>query len=678
MRNRLAMPKTLNGASNDITDSSIVQSSLSDNSIGKAMPALAASFDGIGANGYYPADANGDIGYSSITGKKYYMQVVNVAFQIWDVTNSAAVTSLYGPASTNTLWSGFGGVCETHNDGDPTVQFDHLANRWMVSQFAFTDPNDYHQCIAVSTSANPTGSWYRYDFLYSTTKFNDYPKFGVWPDGYYMSVNQYDGVTGNWVGAGAAVFNRTAMLNGLPATMIKFDLGAVVNWYGGMLPSDLDGPAPAVGSPNYFIEWDDSAWHGDPTDTLRVWGFHVNWATPANSTFGLNASFDPNTKIATANLDSDMCGGSGDCIPQPGTTQKLDAIASGQLMYRLQYRNFGAYQTLVGNQTVDATGTDRAGIYWFELRNTGTGWSMNQEGVYSPDTDNRWMGSVAMDKSGNMALGFSDSSSSTFPSIRYTGRLVSDPSGFLLQGEPILAVGGGSQIGGNRWGDYSMMAVDPADDCTFWYTQEYYKTTSFSNWSTRIGSFRFPSCSFTISGNAGIAGATMSYTDDTPKTVIADGSGNYSITVPSSWSGTVTPSLAADSFCPASQNYTNLNTSKTGQNYAHEVCRTFDPFSKWTSAFDLSHGWTVSSYVRTVGDVDGDGKADVIGFGQNGVYVALSNGVGFNPVSKWITAFDLAHGWTVAGFVRTVGDVNGDGKADVVGFGQDGVYVALS
>src|SRR5258706_3711540 len=242
-----------------------------------------------------------------------------------------------------------------------------------------------------------------------------------------MSVNQYDGTTEAWKGAGAVVFNRAAMLSGQPATMIKFDLGTVVPWYGGMLPSDLDGPAPSAGSPNSFIEWDDSTWHGDPTDTLRIWNFHVDWATPINSSFGANASFDPNVKVATANLDSNMCDGAGDCISQPGTTQKLDAIASGQLMYRLQYRNFRSYQNLVGNLTVDANGADKAGVYWFELRNSGAGWSMNQQGVYAPDADNRWMGSAAMDSLGNIALGYSVSSTSTYPSVRYTGRLISDP-----------------------------------------------------------------------------------------------------------------------------------------------------------------------------------------------------------------------------------------------------------
>jgi len=334
-------------------------------------------------------------------------------------------------------------------------------------------------------------AWNRYDFQYSTTKFNDYPKFGVWPDGYYMSVNQFDFVTDAWLGAGAVVFDRTAMLNGAAATMIKFDIGSVTLNYGSLLPSDLDGPAPAAGTPNAFTEWDDSTWLGDASDTLRIWNFHVDWVTPANSTFGANGSFDPNQLISTSDVDPNLAG-----ISQPGTGQTLDTL-SDRLMHRLQYRNFGAYQTLVSNHSVDVNGADRAGIHWFELRNSGAGWSLYQDGTYAPaDTESRWMASAAMDTSGDIALGYSVSSTVVYPSIGYTGRYAADPLGTMIQGEVALIVGGGSQThSSGRWGDYSMMAVDPLDDCTFWYTQEYYSATSSAGWQTRIGSFRTPVCS---------------------------------------------------------------------------------------------------------------------------------------------------------------------------------------
>jgi len=464
-----------------------------------AMPSPMANFDGVKNTDnpalYAPPDTQGAIGIDPATGKKYYIQWVNVSFQIWDVTDPAAPASVYGPAAGNTLWSGFGGLCETTNNGDPITLFDHQANRWVMSQFAFPSSappfNDNHQCIAVSTSADPTGTWYRYDFLYSTTTFNDYSKFGVWPDGYYMSVNQYNSTGSSFLGAGAVVFERAKMLNGEIARMLKFDIGAATTNYSSMLPSDFDGAAPESGTPNYFVEWDDSSWLSDPDDTLRIWEFKTDWVTPGNSTFGANTSYDPNYTIATADVDPDLCSYARACIAQPGTANKVDAI-SDRLMYRLQFRNFGSYKTLVSNHTVDITGADQAGIHWFELRDTGSGWGMFQQGLHAPNSDNRWMGSIAMDGSGNIALGYSVSSATTYPSVRYAGRLASDPLGTLPQGETTMISGSGSQTaGGNRWGDYSTMSVDPANDRTFWYTQQYYATTSGWGWQTRIGSFKF-------------------------------------------------------------------------------------------------------------------------------------------------------------------------------------------
>ncbi len=202
------------------------------------MPGTIANFEGINnVDGVLPPDTNGDIGVDPSTGTKYYMQWVNLSLQIWDVTDPVAPVSLYGPVDGNTLFSGFGGACETTNDGDPIVLFDHLANRWLASQFAL--PGPFYQCIAISQTADPTGAWYRYEFLYSNTLMNDYPKFGVWPDGYYMSVNQFDGSSFAWEGAGAVAFERDAMLVGDPADMVYFDLGAVtreLRWHVALRP----------------------------------------------------------------------------------------------------------------------------------------------------------------------------------------------------------------------------------------------------------------------------------------------------------------------------------------------------------------------------------------------------------------------------------------------------------
>ena len=446
--------------------------------IPSAVSAPLVSFDGVNnVNGVLPPDTNGDVG------PNHYMQWVNLSFAIYNKSGGL----LYGPAAGNTLWSGFGGTCQTSNDGDPIVLYDQLADRWMVSQFAVPGgTSGYHQCIAVSQTGDPTGAWYRYDFLYSSTNMNDYPHFGVWPDGYYMAVHEFANAA-TWAGQGVAVFERDKMLLGQPARMVKFNLYATDPNMGGMLPSDLDGPAPAAGAPNIFAEPDDNA-AGFTQDQIQLYAFHVDWTNTANSTFSLV------TKLATAAFDSNMCNGSRTCIPQQGTTAKLDAIAD-RAMYRVQYRNFGTHQSLVLNHTVDVNNADRAGIRWYELRNTSGTWSIYQQGSYSPDATHRWMGSIAMNGQGQIAIGYSASSSTMYPAIRYTGRLATDALGTMGQGEGTLHAGTGAQTHtAARWGDYSMLSVDPTDDCTFWYTTEYVQTTGQSPWRTRIGSFRVSSC----------------------------------------------------------------------------------------------------------------------------------------------------------------------------------------
>ena len=452
------------------------------------IPSPATSFEGLGnVDGVLPPDTNGDVG------PNHYVQSVNVSFAVYGKgTPSTPPVLLYGPAAASTLWTGFGGPCETRNDGDAVVMYDHLADRWVVSQLSL--PNlffgiafaPFYQCIAVSTTPDPTGAYYRYQFPFN--KLNDYPKLGVWPDGYYMGINQYAAISLQFAGQGVIAFDRQKMLAGLPATMQYMDLGSVDINLGGMLPADLDGTPPPAGSPAYFVQVDDDAW-GYSTDRLQLWRFAVNWSDPAASTFT-----GPSV-LSVAPFDSDLCSYARTCIPQPGTAAKVDAMAD-RLMYRLQYRNFGTHESLVVNHTVDADGTDHAGIRWYEIRDPRTTPTVYQQGTYAPDTNHRWMGSAALDASGNMALGFSVSGTATAPSIRYTGRLATDPPGAMTQGEADIVIGSGSQTHeSGRWGDYSMMAVDPIDGCTFWYTQQYYGATSVQGWQTRVGSFSFPSCS---------------------------------------------------------------------------------------------------------------------------------------------------------------------------------------
>lgn len=449
------------------------------------MPPPLVSFEGVNnRNNKVPPDTNGD------AGPAHYVQWVNLSLAVWDKRGNL----LYGPVDGNTIWQGFGGICETHNNGDPIVLHDPLADRWVLSQLAFDWPHNFHHCVAVSATPDPTGAYHRYDFFFHDDVLNDYPKMGVWPDAYYVAVNQFLAETQEYRGQGALAYERSQMLVGGPARVVYFDLFAVNPAFGGALPSDLDGPLPPPeGSPAFFVEVDDDAW-GWEADRLSLWRFHVDWADPSRSTFGVAGQPDAVLDLTAAGyaFDSDMCGYATACIPQPGGA-KVDAL-SDRLMHRLAYRNLGDREVLTANHTVDVDGTDHAGIRWYEIRDPGGAPYVHQAGTFAPDADHRWMASVAMDGAGGIAAGYSVSSSTTYPSIRYAGRLASDPPGTLPRTEATLAAGTGFQTGASRWGDYSSMSVDPTDDCTFWYTQEYYTTTSGFTWQTRVGSFRFDSC----------------------------------------------------------------------------------------------------------------------------------------------------------------------------------------
>jgi hypothetical protein len=561
------------------------------------MPATIANFDGVSnVNGVLPPDTVGDVG------PNHYIQWVNLSYAIWNKSG----TLLLGPVAGNTMWNGFGGVCESNNDGDPIVLYDHLADRWMISQFAVPD-NNYHECIAVSATGDPLGAWHRYDFAYSTVKFNDYPHFGVWPDGYYATYNQFNG--NSWGGAGVVAYEREKMLAGQTARQIYFDLFAVNDAYGGMLPADLDGPAPPAGAPAIFAEADDSTFFsGLAADRVALWQFSANWTNPALSTFGVSGN--PNESIPVANFEADVCANfARACVPQLGTTAKLDAI-SDRLMHRVQYRNFGTHQTLVMNHTVDAGG-NVAAPRWYELRKaTGAGtWSLNQQSTYAPDATHRWMGSIAMDGQGNIALGYSASSSAINPSIRYAGRLSGDPLNTLPQTEAILIAGGGSQThSSSRWGDYSAMSVDPVDECTFWYTQEYYATTSLAGWKTRIGSFKFPSCTSVpggvISGTVTIAGSGAPLANASVSlgvySTVTDSAGHYKIqNVPA---GSYTATASRYGYNSQSAPVTITAGATTIQNFALTSLPSAIISGKVT---DDGHGWPLYARISINGNLAG-------------------------------------------------------------------------
>src|SRR5258708_1923443 len=453
-------------------------------SVGLMTPTPTLNFEGLG-NGQYgfsitsaPPDTNGAVGATQ------YVQWVNESFAIFNKSTGALIA---GPTPGNTLWSALGGGCQTNNYGDPVVLYDKLAQRWVFSQFSVST-TPYLQCIAVSTTSDATGTFNRYSFQY--TDFDDYPKMGVWPDAYYETFNMFAGGT-TFAGADACAYNRSAMLGGTAATQVCFQQSTAV---GGLLPADLDGTtAPPSGSPNYLLYFG--------TNNLNLFKFHVDFTTPSNSTFTgptvINvAAFNPVCSVGTF-------------IPQPGTTNTLDSLAD-RLMYRLAYRNFGSHESLVVNHSVVAGSS--GGVRWYEIQNPNGTPVVAQQSTFAPDSNYRWMGSIAMDQSGDMALGYSVSSSSVSPSVRFTGRVPTDPASTMETEVSAVAGSGSESTGLTRWGDYSAMTVDPVDDCTFWYTQEYMKTTGTFNWNTRISSFKFPSCGSTASPDFSIAPSPTSLT----------------------------------------------------------------------------------------------------------------------------------------------------------------------
>lgn len=467
-------------------------------------------------SGFFPPDTVGDVG------PKHYVQMVNATFQIWNKDGTSPAGG--GPFAINSLWTSNAvndNGCDTQNAGDPIVLYDQSVDRWMLAQF--TNPNvaPFDMCIAYSRTPDPTGAYFTYSFRLSAS--HDYEKFGIWSDGLYMST--FEGNT-----LGAYVFDRAAMVSGSPASFQYFGSGAGALGPGvpstgrvRMFPSDWDGVSPPqAGEPNHFLlSRDTGNGQGAGQDRIDIYDFHVDWTNPALSTFSTVPTSLPTVPfdINVGCTDADADGVARDCIDQPGTTQRIDALP-GRLMHRVQFRNFGDHESMVAVQSsVDADGNDRVGTRWYELRNTGTGWTIYQQGTYAPGTADRWMGSAAMDSKGNIGLGYSivDAGNNVFPSIAYTGRLANAPLGSMPEPEQTMFSGTTSQTAADRWGDYSAMTVDPVDDCTFWYTQQY-----GGNVQTRIGAFKFTSCDQT----------DLSITKtDTPDPVIAGQNLTYTISV---------------------------------------------------------------------------------------------------------------------------------------------------
>jgi hypothetical protein len=487
------------------------------------------SFDGVGQGAFgftvnsAPPDTNGAVGATQ------YVQWVNESFAVF----SKAGALLAGPTAGNTLFQALGAThpCAVHNDGDPIAQYDKAAGRWVLTQFSVTSgaTQGFWQCVAVSATGDATGAYNVYAFNYGTVQFNDYPKLGVWNNSYLITFNIFNNGS-TFAGSKLCALDRASMIAGTAATQICFQL---TNAFGGVLPSDIDGlTPPPAGSPGYFLNFG--------TNSLNLWQLsNINF-TAGTATLTGPANL-PVAAFAAA------CAG-GTCIPQSGTNQKLDSLAD-RLMYRLAYRNFGDHEALVVNHSVTA-GTS-TGVRWYEIRSPGTTPTVFQQGTFAPDASFRWMGSAAMDHVGNIAVGYSVSSTALNPAIRFTGRAPTDPLG-TLGTELSIQTGTGSQLTGlSRWGDYSSISVDPTDDCTMWYTTEYLKTNGTFNWSTRIANFKFAGCTLAPDFSLAATPASQTATAGNPAsyTATVSPSGGYTGTVSFSVAGL--PNGATATFTPA-------------------------------------------------------------------------------------------------------------------------------
>ena len=473
-----------------------------------------ASFEGLSSQNNFhqygfrvnPPDPIGDVGPNQ------YVEMTNLLFAVYSKTGA----TLLGPAPYGNLWAGFAVDDCTDPSGDPVVVYDQLADRWILSQFTTRGLDDptlpFYNCVAVSTTGDATGTYYRYAF---STGFNfpDYPKYGVWTDSYVITTREF-GPTVEY-GIGVYGLEKNKMLNGQPARAVRYFLDgndpAILPLVGdGLLPADIDGkqkPKTDTAIPLVGTQ-DDGGPYGAASDAANIWDFMVKWRSTPISSLALRA------QLPVAAFDSIFpCGAvagsrppsARDCLPQPGVTdgsQYLDILSYRQRpTWRLAYRNFKGYESLVTSQSVEAA-PGVAGVRWYEFRRSTSGtYSVYQQGTYAPgDGVHRWMGSIAQDRSGNMALGYSVvNATNVYPGIRYTGRLAGDPAGEMTLGEGVAIAGSGVQTTTNsRWGDYTSMNVDPVDDCTFWYVNEYYtaagQASAPNGWQTRISSFKLPGC----------------------------------------------------------------------------------------------------------------------------------------------------------------------------------------
>jgi hypothetical protein len=435
--------------------------------------AIGVSVDGISGNGGYKTpDPNG------AAGSTQYVEYVNNQYEVFDKSGNV----VQGATNGDTLWKALGGTCSTEGNSDVITQYDKIAGVWVMLHRvgAGTTGDPYKECIAVSKTSDATGGWYLYSFtLAAYNVFPDYPKLAVWPDAYYVS---FDSNGGN-----ECALQRSVMLTGgASPSYVCFNKGPITT-----LPSDFDGTVlPPTGSPNYYVGLD--ANNNTSPQYLKLFKFHVDWTNLSNSTLTGPTNLSVNSFTMA-------CGNGQNCVPQEGTTVKVDSLGD-RLMYRLAYRNISGVETLVVNHSVrkGTSPNSYSGIRWYVLQNPNSTPAIAQSGEFNPDTNFRWMGSMAMDKAGDILLGYSESSSSMYPGIYVTGCANGNVS-CTMGTEQLVQAGGGFEgsAGGGNWGDYTSMSVDPSDDCTFWYVNQYFTSANSGTaaWTTHLASIKFTGCS---------------------------------------------------------------------------------------------------------------------------------------------------------------------------------------
>jgi hypothetical protein len=469
------------------------------------MPPPLLTFNGIneadGQCNCVPPDSDGDVG------PNHYVEAVNVTFRVFDKSG----TALMPPKKYDAFFLGLPGPCGSNqNQGDPFAFYDHQADRWVITDFAFPafPGNSFWECIGVSQSPDPVaGPWALYALQIDSanpTQLGDYPKFAMWNDGgtqnaYFFTVNLFTNNT-TFVGVRAFALDRASMLNGDPANAIAITiLPAGVGASYSLVPAGFrTGDPPPTGRDEILLAIDSPATGGVTLTQVHAWFFHVDFAIPGNSTLGVPPNHNPNAEITVSGFIDAFTNGAGfTIVPQSGTSQRIDTLGD-KIMTPLVYQNLGGTESLWASSTVctDMNCTQPTGIRWYQFDVTDGTFPATpvQQQTFTNGGDGlyRFMPSIAVDDAGNAAIGYSVSSSAVHPGIRYAGRLATDPLNDLGQGEATMFTGGGSQLDSNgRWGDYSMTTIDPADGMTFWHVNEYYPSTSSFNFVTRIGKFNF-------------------------------------------------------------------------------------------------------------------------------------------------------------------------------------------